>query len=170
MTVPFIKFWQLLEQLATLEEVKELRRKRGEIKSRITKIIKDLTCFLDTVSRTEIAGMKITLQDVLIQRKQLNENLYEVYDDIQLSQKMTTDLEYVKSVSVMIASLAAAFSQVKPKEKHEIFSLPKLTLHTFEGNSRNLTSYWHIFKCSVHESEISYFFHCRYNEVRRRNW
>lgn len=127
-------------------EIKKLKR----IKESTTILTEDLTNFINTASHPEFARRKTTLKNVLMRIEKLSETLYEEYDYSQPSQEITTDLEYVESVIVMMANLETAASQVMPKkEQHVVFNLSKSTLPTFEGNPINWASFWDILNRSV---------------------
>lgn len=69
--------------------------------------------------------------------EKLNETLYEKYEYSQLATETTemmTDLEYVKTVSIIIAQLeGTSANTIAKKTQSEAFSLPKLSLLTFWG-------------------------------------
>lgn len=84
------------------EDIKKLRRKRGGLKGSIINVTKDLTNFIGTASRMEIAGMNTTSKDALMQIKNLNETLYEKFGDTYPPAEMIADLQYSKAVNTTV--------------------------------------------------------------------
>lgn len=108
------------------EEIKNLKRVRGSLKSSIANLIKDLTTYLTPASPAEIARVNTTVKNLLMRKEELNEILYDKYKVSQLVQDMMAHLKYIKTVNITKAQLQSANANTSAKkEQSETFNLPQ---------------------------------------------
>ena len=138
-----------------MPDLATLKRVKGGLRASITRLSRDLDAIIIGETRLRLKALVTTIKETLAKIETTSDSIYALLtSDEEFRREIENDADYRSNINIVLIRLQTAIDEPLPGTATggKTVKLPKLTLPTFEGDPMVWTSFWDVFKYSVHDN------------------